>query len=142
MKRLPLLLILALSCLALAQDKFTKRPIAAVQTTTPPVIDGDISDDAWKTAAKAETFVDRTTNAVVVDQTIVYLTFDDKYIYIAFDCKDSEPDKVEARETIRDSKYNNSSSMESPNKEDNVTVGLDPYYTRNNTSRSGARPCA
>jgi hypothetical protein len=135
MKRLPLLLFLAFSCSALAQDKFTKRPIAAVPATSAPVIDGDLSDEVWKTAAKAETFVDRTTNQVVADQTVAYLTFDDKYIYIGFDCKDSEPNKVDARETIRDSKYSGSQD-ESPNREDNVTVSLDPYYSRKSTDQS------
>src|SRR5579862_9241624 len=48
----------------------------------------------------------------VQDQTFVRIAYDAKYIYVCFDCRDSQPDKVMARETIRDSKYQNQSNGE------------------------------
>src|SRR5262249_25861355 len=84
-------------CCAGAQNagqEYTKRTLPAVKTTTPPVIDGDLSDPAWKTAPKAETFVDRQTGAIPPDQTTAWLLYDDKYIYVAFYCKESRPDRI------------------------------------------------
>ena len=68
-------------------------------------------------------------NAVVADQSTAYVLYDEKYIYIAYHCIDNQPDKVEARETIRDSKYSVGNDQ-NPNREDNVTIVLDPYYTK------------
>jgi hypothetical protein len=133
---------LAFSCLPLARaqeppSSFTKRPLDAIATTTAPVIDGDMKDDCWKAAAKAAIFVDRTTNAIVADQTIAYITYDKDYIYVAFYCKDSEPGKIEARETIRDSKYANlPNDGTSPNHEDNVTFTLDTYLGNKSSDQS------
>ena len=81
-----------------ASPSYVKRPLAAVKTATPPTIDGDLSDPAWKSAPKVETFLDQQTGAIATDQTIAYILYDDKYIYVAFACKDSQPDKITARE--------------------------------------------
>lgn len=109
-------------------DQYTKRPLPATDTKTPPVIDGDLSDQAWQVLTCAETFVDRSTNAIVADQTVGMITYDTQYIYVAFRCKDSRPELVEARETVRDSKY--STNDDNPNKEDNVTFTIDTYYSK------------
>ncbi len=101
----------------------TRRPMAAVKTATPPAIDGDLSDPAWKTAPRAEIFYDRQTNAPAPDQTTAYLLYDDRYIYVAFYCKDSEPDKIVGRETVRDSRYNNGGT------EDSVEFVLDAFQS-------------
>ncbi len=111
-------------------SKYTKRPLKAALCTTPPVIDGDLSDPAWQTASKATIFVDRTTSEAALEQTIALICFDSKYIYVAFDCHDSQPDAVSARETIRDSKYAGLQNGDSPNKEDNVTFSIDPNFTK------------
>ena len=104
---------------------YAKRTLPAVKTTTPPTIDGDLSDPAWKTAARAEVFLDHQNGTPVADQTVAWLCYDDKYIYIAFACKDSQPDKIVARETVRDSKY--ASQFDSSDNEDNVEVVFDPF---------------
>jgi len=109
------------------------RPISAIKTTTPPKIDGDLSDECWKTAAKAEGFVDIATNAPGKDATTAWICYDDKNIYVAFDCQDGEPDKVTARETVRDSKFQiqqgNGSTSGPQNTEDNVEFDIDPFLT-------------
>lgn len=120
-----------LSVLSLGQaDPHTCRPMKACECTMAPVIDGDLTEPCWASCAGiAETFVDRTTGDVVQDQTIAKMMYDAKYIYISFHCKDSEPEKVLARETVRDHKYA-SQSDDNPNKEDNVTFTIDPYFTK------------
>src|SRR2546430_1131755 len=82
---------------------YVKRPLAAIKAASPPTIDGDLSDAAWKTAAKAETFTDRQNGTVVADQTVAWLTYDKAYLYVAFLCKESQPDQITARETMQDS---------------------------------------
>lgn len=106
-------------------DPYVRRQIAAVKTSTPPSIDGDLSDPAWKDAAKATVFVDRQSGSVVRDLTTAWLAYDEKHIYIAFSCKESQPEKIVARETLRDSKY--APRDGDPNNEDNVEVLFDPF---------------
>ena len=84
-----------------------KRLIMGVKTSTPPKIDGDISDEAWKSAAKAESFWDNQNGIRVADQTTSYILYDEKFIYVAFLCRDSQPDKIYARENVRDYRYAN-----------------------------------
>lgn len=123
------LLILSVALVYGQTDPTKKRPVEGVELKVPPTIDGDLSDEAWKSASKAEGFIDRQTSALPPDPTIGYIAYDAKYIYVAFHCKDSRPDLITARETIRDHKYA-SQSDESPNKEDNVTFSIDPYFTQ------------
>jgi hypothetical protein len=118
-----------LPCCAFAQapaSQYTKRPLPAVKVTTPPVIDGDISDAIWKTAPKAETFLDSQNGTPVQDQTTAYIVYDAKYIYLAFDCRESEPDKIYARETLQDYRITGTFDRAS---EDAVEVGFDFFQS-------------
>lgn len=120
--------MLALSSPSIASSKtdFTCRRIVAAKTATPPKIDGDLSDRQWQSAAVADTFIDPITGSPVNDQTVARVLYDTKNIYIAFECKDAQPEKVYARETVRDSKYQNGNN--GPNEtEDNVEVRLDTF---------------
>ena len=87
--------------------EYRNRRIPAVHIATPPVIDGDLSDAAWASAAKADTFIDRQRGTFAADQTTAYICYDDRAIYVAFRCTDSQPAAIVARETIRDSRYSN-----------------------------------
>ena len=119
-----------LTCSAFSQVHSSRRHIVAVKADHPPVIDGDLSDPCWKTAGKAERFFDVQNGTLVGDQTTAYLLYDEKYIYIAFDCRDSHPELVNARETVRDMKFqqqNNGNGNQ--NNEDNVEVDFDPFLT-------------
>src|SRR5262249_47685339 len=103
-----------------AAPSYARRPIPAVKTAVPPIIDGDLTDPCWKSAPKAETFVDRPRSVRAPDQTTAWIVYDEKAIYVAFYCKDSQPDQIVGRETIRDSGSGN---------EDSVTLTLDPFFT-------------
>src|SRR5437867_5234743 len=66
----------------------TKRELPAVRLSSPPIIDGDLSDPAWQKAARINRFTDELFGNPVQDQTDVYLGYDDKHIYIAFHAHD------------------------------------------------------
>lgn len=106
-----------------------RRAIPAVKTDTPPKVDGDLSDPAWKSAPKAERFYDRQQGSVAPDQTEAWLTYDTKYLYVAFHCHDSQPEKINARETVRDQKYANGMMGFFQDTEDNVELHLDPFLS-------------
>lgn len=145
--RLPLQLFLSLALLitqtATAQqpDSSVKRPLPAVKTDTPPKIDGDLSDPAWKTAPKADRFYDRQQGSITPDLTEAWLTYDAKYLYVAFYCHDSQPDKIVARETVRDQKYQGG-MMFTNDTEDNVEVTFDAFlsHNENDFSRFSVNP--
>jgi hypothetical protein len=118
---------------------FERRALTAAKiTATPPAIDGDLGDEAWKTAPQAETFVDPQNGRTDVDQTVAYLLYDDKYIYVGFDCKDRDPAGIVGRETVRDSRYQGGGG----GNEDNVEVFFDPFlsYRRDDLTRFSLNP--
>jgi len=118
-----------LSALAFAQQ--SKRPISAMKTDTPPVIDGDVSDAVWQSAPKAEGFFDFLAGATPApaEQTTAWVAYDAQYIYAAFYCHDSQPEGITARETVRDWKYQKNETFVTE-KEDNVELVLDPFLAR------------
>lgn len=103
--------------------------MAAAKTTSPPKIDGDLSDPAWKDAPAAKVFWDRQHGGAAADQTTAYLLYDDQNIYVAFRCKDSQPDQIVARETVTDSKYQGGGGGFGGDSEDNVEVVFDPFLS-------------
>lgn len=116
-----------------AQDR-ARRTLPATKTASPPAIDGDLSDAAWKTAPKAESFTDVQNGSAVGDQTTAYLLYDDKYLYVAFYCKDATPERITARETVQDQKYANETNdpyaaQQKADTEDNVEFVIDPFET-------------
>ncbi len=128
--------LLVLPCLTYSQatnTAYTRRNLPAVKITTPPKIDGDLSDEVWKTVPKADTFTDVQNGSVVSEQTTAYLAYDDKYLYVGFLCKDSNPSQITARETVQDHKYASeqdspfSNAPPKPESEDNVEIILDPF---------------
>lgn len=115
-------------CLSSDAASYVRRGIPAIRCAAPPLIDGDLSDPLWQSAAKAETFIDRQTGSPVGDQTTAYLAYDDGFIYVAFHARDSQPERITARETIRDSKYTNGGGM--GGSDDFVEVSFDPFLSR------------
>jgi hypothetical protein len=111
---------------SLAQGKehpYTCRCLPAAKLppdVKPPILDGDLSDPAWKLAAKAEIFLDPQTARPTQDQTEAYLLYDSRYIYVAFHCHESQPNAIVARETVRDSNLGD---------DDTVRVEIDPFHT-------------
>lgn len=105
-----------------AQDDVL-RPVPANKFASPPVIDGDVGDEIWKSAGELTDFWDPSTGSKTAEQTTVRIGYDAKYIYIAFVMTDSKPDEILGRETQEDSRFSGNNF----NTEDCVDVRFDPF---------------
>src|SRR5436309_1586978 len=65
---------------------------------TPPKIDGDLSDDVWRTIAPLELgdwiSYQPVRGEKAQQRTEVRVAYDDRNIYFAFHCFDTEPEKI------------------------------------------------
>lgn len=126
-------LFLAATSSVHADDSYARKHPAR-KVTLAPVIDGDLSDDAWKDAPIATGFWNRLSGGQAPDQTLARVIQDGEALYVAFECLDSAPSKIMARETVRDQKYTGNS--DDPDKEDNVTFMVEPFFTRKREDQS------
>jgi len=76
----------------------------------PIVIDGDLSDEGWRTATRVEKFYEISPGDNVEPKvtTIGYLTYDDRFLYIALDLNDPDPSAIRAPYGDHDSINGNS----------------------------------
>ncbi len=79
------------------------QPVRLTRFEKPPVIDGKLNDDVWKTAAVLKDFqqVQPGDNIAASKQTEVLIGFDAKFLYVAYRAFD-EKDKVRANIAKRD----------------------------------------
>jgi len=78
--------------------------ISAYKVTTPPVIDGILDEQVWKSSPSYtgfKTFIPDF-GKVLPQQTTAWLAYDEENLYFAFDCQDPEPDKIKANVSARD----------------------------------------
>ena len=89
------------------------------RTEIPPKIDGLIEDDCWKNREPLSGFFqfDPVNGVKASEETLVRIAYDQKNIYFAFLMLDSQPDKIWAELTPRNTYENN----------DSITVILDTY---------------
>ena len=81
--------------------------VVAPKAASPPVIDGRLDDEAWKTALK---FTDFKTfkpdyGKEPSQRTEAYFLFDAENFYVAFRCFDTEPGKIKANISKRDDMF-------------------------------------
>ena len=107
------------------------RPVNVVKFAAPPVIDGKLDDEVWKTAQVLKDFYQTSPgdNIAASKPTEVMLGYDEKNLYIAFRCFD-EKDKIRATVAKRDEVFN----------EDNVRVWLDTYNDQRRAYIIGFNP--
>ena len=101
-------------------EQVNRRPsIVAVQTTQPPIIDGQLEDPVWQTAARIVKFVQHfpIEGAPATEQTEVYLAYDSLNIYIGIYAHYSDMNLVRVNHVDRDQTYN----------DDTVTISFDPF---------------
>ena len=81
-----------------------RTPLKPYKTDVPPVLDGVLDDDAWKNAPQETGFKTYTPDygKDMREKTIVYYAYDRENLYFAYRCYDSEPDKVKASISARD----------------------------------------
>jgi hypothetical protein len=112
---------------------YQNRKVAIPQITVPPRLDGDLSDEAWKNAIKLEKFTRfGNSSTPVTEKTEAYICADGKNMYVAFYCHDTEPGKIRASETQR-----NSRSVWS---DDHVGIQIDSQNTRQRYSTFSVNP--
>ncbi len=93
-----------------------------IESESAPLIDGDLSDEAWEKAA----LIDNLTQMHPIGQsapsekTEVRLCFDSKNLYVSFRCFDETPEEINASIMQRD---------QSVGPDDYVFIILDPYQT-------------
>ena len=90
---------------SLGFDDSIHRILTGAKASSAPKIDGDISDEVWKSAPLAEGFVDRQTGAPAPDATEARVLYDEQFIYVAFVCTETKPNEIAARETQEDSRW-------------------------------------
>ncbi len=83
------------------------NPVKLVHFAKPPVIDGKIDDEIWKSAVVLKDFyqIEPGDNIAPSKPTEVMLGYDERFLYVAFHCYD-EPDKVRANIPKRDDIFN------------------------------------
>lgn len=83
------------------------NPVRLVHFDKPPVIDGKLDDEVWKTAVVLKDFYQTQPgdNLIPQNATEVRLGYDTRFLYVAFHCFD-EPDKVRASIAKRDDIFN------------------------------------
>ena len=113
-------LMVARGSVALPPEK--AAPVRIPRAERPPVIDGKMDEDIWRSAAVLKDFYQTSPgdNIAPSQATEVYMTYDARNLYIAFHAHD-EPGKVRATVAKRDDVLNN---------EDSVRVLLDTFNDR------------
>jgi hypothetical protein len=87
-----------------AQDTIQRKNYSATFTSTPPVIDGSVEDDAWLQGSWGGDFSQYEPNngSKPAQQTEFKVLFDDNNIYVAFKAYDTQPDSIVRRISRRD----------------------------------------
>ncbi len=107
------------------------RPVTVPRFEKPPVIDGKLDDDVWKTAAVLGDFYQTQPGDNIAPSypTQVLIGYDSKYLYIAFRARD-DPAKVRATVAKRDQIWD----------DDTVYVALDTYNDKRKAYILGFNP--
>jgi hypothetical protein len=68
------------------------------RATSPIRVDGDLSDEAWRSATRIDTWyeVQPGDNGVPPVKSVGYLTYDDRFLYAAFEFEDPNPQAIRA----------------------------------------------
>jgi hypothetical protein len=109
--------------LSLAQ-KAGQEP-AVVPRAPSIVLDGLLDDDLWKQAAVSTGFWNSLENRPPSDQTEVRVFSDGTYLYFGLRMYDTEPGKIQATKTVRDTGFGY---------DDTITIEMDTFLNRRDIS--------
>jgi hypothetical protein len=100
-----------------------QKTVRVVRTATAPVIDGDLSDATWATAAVVDDLhqVSPTEYAEPYERTEIYILYDDDALYIGARLYDTEPELITAR---------NLRQNDNIGQDDRIYVTIDPFNDR------------
>jgi len=101
------------------------RSLTVPKTDVAPVIDGKLDEELWKNAAVADGFWNTLQSRWPAEKTDSLVTADKEHLYFGFRAYDSQPDRIEARQTRRDAGFG---------LDDQLTVELDPFHNHREIS--------
>jgi hypothetical protein len=80
------------------QSSLSGATLHITRATSAIRVDGDLSDEAWRTAARIDTWYDVSPgdSAVPPVKSVGYLTYDDRFFYAAFEFDDPDPAAIRA----------------------------------------------
>jgi hypothetical protein len=86
------------------ENKVPKRIYTTKKLTTTPIIDGDVSDEAWNIVEWSSDFTEKDPDEGTPPafQTLFKIIYDSKYLYIAIRALDDHPDLIQQRLSRRD----------------------------------------
>lgn len=96
--------LLAVPVVAAAQSALAGAPLHITRAAGPIVIDGDLSDPAWRTATRVDQWYETQPgdNVEPPVKNVGYLTYDDRFFYAAFELEDPDPSAIRAPFADRD----------------------------------------
>ncbi|HXV59579.1 MAG TPA: DUF5916 domain-containing protein [Vicinamibacteria bacterium] len=97
--------VLAPAALSLLSGSAYGRDILAIRTGGEIQIDGVLDDQEWQGASQADGFMqfEPFRGEAAREPTEAYVLYDDNFVYFGFRCHDSEPSRIAAQLTRRDS---------------------------------------
>ena len=96
-------LVLTFAVLTLsAGAAVAEKHLSVVPTSTPPAIDGKLSDQCWRDAQPLSGFV-RVNGKLPAEQSTARIAYDAANLYVAFTCHASAPDRIRANTKQDDS---------------------------------------
>ena len=104
-----------------------KKDLPALKTEQPPTIDGVLDDACWQDAPQATGFIDERTGKLAKSQSVARLVYTDKAIYLGVYLYDEMPDKIVARQTKDQTRFQG---------EDWIAFSLDPFHTHQFSDRN------
>ena len=134
-KTYPILLFIALSFALITNlNAWTdeniqtiKKELPALKTEHPPTIDGVLDDPCWQDAPQATGFIDERSGELTKSQSVGHLVYTDKAIYLGVYLYDEMPDKIVARQTKDQTRFQG---------EDWMSFSLDPFHTHQFSDRN------
>jgi len=119
-----LLFVICLSLFpAFLLGQWKSKEVNALKTESVIKVDGLLDEPEWAEAPEAGDFIQLQPEKgkPASERTVVRILYDDHYIYFGFWCYDSEPQKIAARMTKRDTDIRS---------DDSVYVMIDTYHDR------------
>jgi hypothetical protein len=92
------------------QPSHPGAPLHVTRTATPIRVDGDLSDEGWRTATRVDTWYETMPgdNGEPSVNSVGYLAYDHRFFYVAFEFEDPNPSAIRAplgdRDSIRGSR--------------------------------------
>jgi hypothetical protein len=110
-----------------------QKSVRMVRASTPPVIDGELDEAVWATAALVDDLHQTAPveYAEPEERTEIYLLYDDDALYVGAKLYDTDPAEITAR---------NLRQNDNVGQDDRFYVTLDPFYTKRSGYYFGVNP--